>query len=98
LITGFTLVPLQLFTLFSFACAGGSLLLVAIIFFRRIVWGAEVGGVFTLFAIMFFLVSVLMVGVGLLGEYVGRAYQAVQQRPRYVLRSVYENRAGNPEK
>jgi undecaprenyl-phosphate 4-deoxy-4-formamido-L-arabinose transferase len=97
LITGFTLVPLQLFTLFSFACAFGSLLLVGIIFFRRIVWGAEVEGVFTLFAIMFFLVSVLMVGIGLLGEYVGRAYQAVQQRPRYVLRSVFEKMDGTPE-
>ena len=94
LITGFTLVPLQLFTLFSFACAFGSLLLVGIIFFRRIVWGAEVEGVFTLFAIMFFLVSVLMVGIGLLGEYVGRAYQAVQQRPRYVLRNVLEKLDG----
>ena len=93
LITGFTLVPLQWFTLFSFLCAVGSCLLVCIIFFRRFIYPgkAEVEGVFTLFAILFFLISVAMVGIGLIGEYVGRMYQAVQQRPRYVLRELLED-------
>lgn len=93
LITGFTLVPLQMFTLFSLLCAFGSLLLVGILFFRRFIYpgAAELEGAFTLFAILFFLISVAMVGIGLIGEYVGRAYQAVQQRPRYVLRAVLEN-------
>ncbi len=92
LVTGFTLVPLQLFTFFSFCCAFGSCLLVCIIFFRRFIYPgkAEVEGVFTLFAILFFLISVAMVGIGLIGEYVGRTYQAVQQRPRYVVREVIE--------
>lgn len=93
LITCFTTVPLQLFTLFSFACAAGSFLLVAIIFFRRFIYPgeAEVEGVFTLFAILFFLISVAMVGIGLIGEYVGRIYQSVLRRPRYVLREVIED-------
>jgi len=90
LVTGFTLVPLQLFTLFAMACAGGSLLLVLVLAWRRIFVGPEVDGVFTLFGILFFLVSVCMVGIGLIGEYVGRAYQCVQQRPRYVLNEVLE--------
>src|SRR5262245_12283837 len=92
LITGFTTAPLQLFTLFSFACAAGSFLLVGIIFFRRFIYPGipEVEGVFTLFAILFFLISVAMVGIGLIGEYVGRAYQLVQQRPRYVTKEILE--------
>ncbi len=92
LITGFTLVPLQVFTLFSMLCAFGSLLLVGILFFRRFIYpgAAELEGAFTLFALLFFMISVAMVGIGLIGEYVGRTYQAVQQRPRYVLRSVLE--------
>jgi undecaprenyl-phosphate 4-deoxy-4-formamido-L-arabinose transferase len=90
LITGFTLVPLQLFTLFAMACAGGSFLLVLVLAYRRLVQGAEAEGLFTLFGILFFLVSVCMVGIGLIGEYVGRAYQCVQQRPRYVVREVFE--------
>lgn len=91
LVTGFTLLPLQLFTLFGFAVSGGSLMLVAILLFRRVVLGSEAEGVFTLFAILFFLVSVAITGIGLVGEYVGRIYQVAQQRPRYVLRSVLED-------
>ena len=92
LVTGFTLVPLQLFTLFSMACAAGSLLLVGVLLFRRFIHPgtSEAEGVFTLFAILFFLVSVCMVGIGLIGEYVGRTYQCVQQRPRYVVQEVLE--------
>ena len=51
---------------------------------RRFVLGAEVQGVFTLFAISFFLMGVILFGIGLVGEYVGRIYQQVRARPRYV--------------
>ncbi len=93
LITGFTLVPLQLFTLFSMACSGGSLFLVAVLLYRRFVLNLdrETFGVFTLLAIVIFLISVCMLGIGLIGEYVGRSYQCVQQRPRYVVREILEN-------
>lgn len=93
LITGFTLVPLQLFTLLALACTGGTVALIGILLFRRFIYpgASEAEGVFTLFAILFFLVSVCMVGIGLIGEYVGRTYQCVQQRPRYVLREVMED-------
>lgn len=92
LITGFTNAPLQLFTLFSMLCSGGSMALVAVLLFRRFVLNLdrETFGVFTLFAILFFLVSVTMVGIGLIGEYVGRMYQLVQQRPRYIVRELLE--------
>jgi undecaprenyl-phosphate 4-deoxy-4-formamido-L-arabinose transferase len=92
LVTGFTLVPLQWFTLFSLVCASGSFLLVLILAYRRIFLGSEAEGIFTLFGILFFLVSVCMVGIGLIGEYVGRAYQCVQQRPRYIVREVLESK------
>lgn len=93
LITGFTLVPLQWFTLFAAACSLGNMALVAVLLFRRFIYpgASEAEGVFTLFAILFFLVSVCMVGIGLIGEYVGRTYQCVQQRPRYVLRELLED-------
>lgn len=89
LVTGFTLMPLQLFTLFGFASSLGSLILVLILLYRRLFQGAEAEGVFTLFAILFFLISVVMIGVGLIGEYVGRIYQIVQARPKYVVRGLY---------
>jgi len=93
LITGFTLVPLQIFTIFGFLSSLGSLALVALLLFRRIFLGTEAEGVFTLFAILFFLISVAIVGIGLIGEYIGRIYQVVQSRPKYVLKETigFEN-------
>lgn len=88
LITGFTLVPLQMFTIGGFVASLGSLALVAILLFRRFFMGAEAEGVFTLFAILFFLISVAIVGIGLIGEYVGRIYQVVQARPKYIIRET----------
>jgi undecaprenyl-phosphate 4-deoxy-4-formamido-L-arabinose transferase len=89
-ITGFSLAPLQAFTLFAILCAAGSLVLVLVLAYRRIFLGAEAEGIFTLFGILFFLLSVAMVGIGLIGEYVGRTYQVVRARQRYVVREVLE--------
>jgi undecaprenyl-phosphate 4-deoxy-4-formamido-L-arabinose transferase len=54
--------------------------------------GAEAEGTFTLFGVVFFLLSVTMVGIGLIGEYVGRTYQVVRSRQRYFVREVLETR------
>jgi undecaprenyl-phosphate 4-deoxy-4-formamido-L-arabinose transferase len=90
LITGFSLVPLQLFTMVSMACAAGSFLLMIWLALRRLILGSEEGGTFTLLGILFFLVSVAMVGMGLIGEYVGRTYQVVRVRQRYFVREIIE--------
>jgi undecaprenyl-phosphate 4-deoxy-4-formamido-L-arabinose transferase len=90
LITGFSLVPLQLFTMVAMACAAGSFLLMIVLALRRLILGPEEGGLFTLFGILFFLISVTMVGIGLIGEYVGRTYQVVRTRQRYFVREVLE--------
>ena len=94
LITAFTLAPLQIFTLFSMVCAAGSFLLVLVLAARRLILGPEEGGLFTLFGILFFLISGAMVGIGLIGEYVGRTYQVVRARSRYHVTRVLET----PEK
>jgi undecaprenyl-phosphate 4-deoxy-4-formamido-L-arabinose transferase len=54
------------------------------------VFGAEVEGVFTLFALIFALIGVLLFGVGLLGEYIGRIYEQVRGRPRFVIQAILE--------
>ena len=92
LITSFSLAPLQYFTMFALGCAALSLLLVLVLAFRRIFLGAEAEGLFTLFGILFFFLSVAMVGIGLIGEYVGRAYQVLRSRQRYFVREVLETR------
>jgi undecaprenyl-phosphate 4-deoxy-4-formamido-L-arabinose transferase len=88
LVTGFSLVPLQMFTMFGMASSAASSLLVVYMFLRRIFLGPEAEGVFTLFAIMFLLISVAITGLGIIGEYVGRIYMEVRQRPSYVVKSV----------
>ncbi len=88
LMTGFSLVPLQLFSITGFLLSVLSLLFVVFLVVRRLLIGPEVGGVFTLFAILFFLIGIMLFGIGLLGEYVGRIYVQAQGRPRYLLRRV----------
>ncbi len=90
LMTGFSVVPLQLFTMVGMVVTAGSLVLVAIILGRRIFIGSEADGVFTLFAFLYFLAGVMIMGIGLLGEYVGRIYQEVRKRPRFQIRTVHE--------
>ena len=89
LMTGFSVVPLQLFALFGVVTAILSLAFALFLLVRRFIVGAEVEGVFTLFAILFFFLGIVIFGIGLVGEYVGRIYQEVRRRPRYVIRSLY---------
>lgn len=92
--TGFSIVPLQWFSLMGMAVSAGSGLLVVYLLLRRLILGPEVGGVFTLFAIAFFLIGLALFGIGLLGEYIGRIYQEVRSRPRYVIQTVLEQKGG----
>jgi undecaprenyl-phosphate 4-deoxy-4-formamido-L-arabinose transferase len=49
-------------------------------------WAAN--GVFTLFAILFIFIGAQFIGMGLLGEYIGRIYQDVRARPRYFIHQI----------
>ena len=67
-------------------------MMVIILGARRLYFGPEEGGIFTLFGILFFLISVCMVGIGLIGEYMGRTYQVVRNRARYHVHHILEIR------
>ena len=92
LVTGFSVMPLQIFSILGMllAMVAGSLFIYLLV--RRFALGAEVEGVFTLFALTFFLIGVMLFGLGLLGEYIGRIYQQVRERPRYVVQTVLEKK------
>jgi undecaprenyl-phosphate 4-deoxy-4-formamido-L-arabinose transferase len=90
LMTGFSVVPLQLFTLFGMTVTVISALLVLLLLIRRLVIGPEAEGLFTLFAILYFFIGSVILGMGIIGEYVGRIYQEVRRRPRFVIRHIYE--------
>jgi undecaprenyl-phosphate 4-deoxy-4-formamido-L-arabinose transferase len=90
LVTGFSIVPLQWFSLIGIllSLASGALFLLLLV--RRFLLGAEVEGVFTLFALQFFLTGIMLFGVGLMGEYVGRIQQEVRRRPRYRIAALLQ--------
>ncbi|MHB1947228.1 MAG: glycosyltransferase [Gammaproteobacteria bacterium] len=90
LMTGFSLVPLQAFTLFGMLVSLFSTLFVIYLFIRRLIIGPEAEGMFTLFAILYFLIGVGLMGLGIVGEYIGRIYKEVRQRPSYIIRETLE--------
>ncbi len=95
LITGFSVVPLQLFSMVGMAVSLLSAVFFVYLFIRRLIVGPEAEGLFTLFGVVFFLIGVALFGIGLLGEYVGRIYAQVRERPRYIIEGVLEE--GTPE-
>jgi undecaprenyl-phosphate 4-deoxy-4-formamido-L-arabinose transferase len=94
LMTGFSVAPLQFFSMSGIVIALLSLLFVLYLALRRLIVGPEAEGLFTLFGIAFFLIGVALIGLGVVGEYVGRIYEQVRQRPRYSVAAVLEEEGG----
>ena len=92
LMTGFSIVPMQMFSALGFAVSVLSGLFGLALVVRRLVYGADPAeqGLFTLFAIAFLLIGVTLFGLGLLGEYIGRIYEEVRRRPRFIVEAVLE--------
>ena len=93
LITGFSLVPLQIFSVAGMIVAVASVILYVFVIVERLILGGFIEGVKAAWdrdILEFFLIGCIMFGVGLLGEYVGRIYLQVRDRPRYVIREVLE--------
>jgi undecaprenyl-phosphate 4-deoxy-4-formamido-L-arabinose transferase len=92
LITGFSLLPIQMMSiagiLVSLVGTGFGVFLLV----RRYFVGPESEGVFTLFAILFVFIGILIFAVGLVGEYVGRIYLEVRRRPTYRIRAIHQVR------
>jgi undecaprenyl-phosphate 4-deoxy-4-formamido-L-arabinose transferase len=92
LVTGFSVLPLQAFSLFGIFVSMVSLgVYVAVIAYRIyeglgdglwVIWDRDI--------LQFFLIGVVLFGLGLIGEYVGRIYQQVRERPRYIVQALLE--------
>jgi undecaprenyl-phosphate 4-deoxy-4-formamido-L-arabinose transferase len=92
LVTGFSVVPLQLFSLFGIGVSVVSLATYVVVIAKRVLAG-EVQGLAVIWdrdILTFFLIGVVLFGLGLVGEYVGRIYQQVRERPRFLIQAILE--------
>jgi undecaprenyl-phosphate 4-deoxy-4-formamido-L-arabinose transferase len=93
LVTGFSVVPLQIFSLVGIGVAIVSVLVYLAVMLQRVLAGEPLGTLRTFWdrdILQFFLTGIVLFGLGLVGEYVGRIYQQVRQRPRYLIQAVLE--------
>lgn len=86
LMTSFSLLPIQFFSMLGVVIALLGLLFAIFLFVRRLIVGPEVEGTFTLFAILFFFIGIQIFAIGIIGEYIGRIYQEVRRRPRFIIK------------
>jgi undecaprenyl-phosphate 4-deoxy-4-formamido-L-arabinose transferase len=90
LLTSMSTFPLRLLSflgaMISMCGVGFGVLLMVLRFVYGAVWAAQ--GVFTLFAILFIFIGAQFVGLGLLGEYIGRIYHDVRGRPRFFIQDI----------
>jgi len=103
LITGFSLVPLQLFSMFGMLVSLLALATYVIVIAYRLAvanWHdvATLNLLWDRDILAFFLIGMLLFGLGLVGEYVGRIYQQVRERPRYTVRAVLEGDGEAPDR
>jgi len=88
-IVNFTYRPLRLWFYFGFILFFISILYASFIFLRTIIKGVDVPGYASLIIIALFFGSIQVLGIGILGEYIGRIYMEVKKRPLYVVNRIY---------
>jgi undecaprenyl-phosphate 4-deoxy-4-formamido-L-arabinose transferase len=93
LVTGFSVVPLQIFSLFGIGVSVIAVLVYLVVMIQRVLAGEPLDTLRTFWdrdILQFFLIGIVLFGLGLVGEYVGRIYQQVRERPRYLVQAVLE--------
>lgn len=93
-ITGFSTAPLRIWTYIGAFFAIMAFIYATIIFIRTVIFGVDVPGYASLLVVITFLGGLQLVGIGVLGEYLGRTYLESKRRPIYLVRKVYREECG----
>ena len=90
LLTSMTTFPLRLLSILGGGIAILGFLFSLLLFAMRFLYGAEwaAEGVFTVFAVLFIFIGLQLLAMGVVGEYIGRIYNDVRDRPSYFIREV----------
>ena len=95
-ITSFSTDPLQIWTYLGTIVALASCLVAAYIVLRVLIFGIDLPGYASVMVAVTFLGGLQLIGIGIIGEYLGRSYIESKRRPVYLIRSIYERtREGN---
>jgi glycosyltransferase involved in cell wall biosynthesis len=89
-ITSFSTLPLRIWTYLGLCVAFFALTRAVFLVVRTILYGADVPGYASLATAILLLGGIQLIGIGVLGEYVGRIYLESKGRPVYLIRKRYE--------
>ncbi len=95
-ITSFSEVPLMIWTYVGFVIALLSMIYASFIVLRTVVFGIDVPGYASLLTGILFLGGIQILGIGIIGEYIGRIYAEVKRRPTYVIAARHARPAAAP--
>lgn len=97
-IVSFTTLPLRIWTYLGFLVALFSLCYLVFIILRTLMLGIDVPGYASILSVVLLFSGINMIGLGILGEYIGRIFVEVKQRPLYLIRETigldHESTAG----
>jgi dolichol-phosphate mannosyltransferase len=91
-IFSFSYIPLELMAIFSLTIFFFALLGIVIQIISRLVYPGTPRGVTTILVVVLFMGAIQLLGISVLGQYIGRIFEEVKQRPKYVIKSVFRNR------
>ena len=99
LMTGFSIAPLQMFSILGILVSVVTMATYLVVMITRWMQTSSlqqaVGSLWDRDILQFFLIGIVLFGLGLLGEYVGRIYEQVRGRPRYLIDAVLEQRVND---
>jgi len=95
-ITSFTVAPLKISTYLGVITAAGAFVYGAIIIMKTLIFGADMPGYPSLMVVILFLGGIQLIGLGIIGEYLGRTFNESKNRPLYFVEEHLPRRASTP--
>ncbi|MCQ4628944.1 glycosyltransferase family 2 protein [Shinella lacus] len=93
-ITSFSTMPLRIWTYIGLFISTLAFIYGTWIVLDKLLFGNSVPGYPSIFAAIMFFGGVQILGIGIIGEYIGRIYRETKMRPRYIVRKSATNQSG----